>query len=568
MRRKHVLSVLMLSMGVALLVAAMTVGAATSATQKAGSAKALRGGVLRVAHSGGGFDTLDPQIQYVANDAALLYATQTLLLNFPNKAGKAGTILRPDGAVSMPTISKNGKVYTFHIRKNLRFSDGSPVLANAWQRAFERVLSPQQYVQNACVLYIDKMIVGGEKFANCPGTAGVKTSAHISGIKAKGRTLVFHLTKPNPTFLAILGMPWFGAVKPNMPYSKNPNGVLTYPSAGPYYIAQNQPQRLAVLKRNKYYNGFQEHNPNQIVIQENDGGGEAQVLQIEKGQIDTDFGQVPSDQVSTVAKKYGGPNKSQFHVGSTTCITWASLNTARAPTNVAAARKALSYALGRAPIVKLLGPYAGRPADQFLVPVLPCYKKLNIYPNYPNFAKARKVGAGHLNGTLNLYYRPSSTFQSNLVQFEQREFGLLGFKTNLQASDPSGYYHPLMTRSIATGPNGFNVAGGGWCADYLDPFDYMNANLDGRTIADTGNVNYFYFNNAKWNKAMDHAASLFGKKRAAAYAALDKTLMTKYVPFIPYLVSNNRFLTSKRVKNYLYSAYYNYPVLQALSVSG
>ena len=91
-------------------------------------------------------------------------------------------------------------------------------------------------------------------------------------------------------------------------------------------------------------------------------------------------------------------------------------------------------------------------------------------------------------------------------------------------------------------------------------------NLDGRTIGDSGNVNYFYFNNSKFNKGLDHAAAQFGSKRAAAYAALDKTLMTKYVPFIPYLVSNNRFLTSSRVKNYLYSSYFNYPVLQALSV--
>jgi len=566
MRRKHVLSLLMLSTGVALLIAATTVGVATSATQKAGHTTALRGGVLKVAHSGGGFDTLDPQIAYVANDWAALYATQRLLLNFPNKVGKAGSVLQPDGAAAMPTISKDGKTYTFHIRPGMRFSDGSPVTAQAWQRAFERDLSPKMYVQNGCFLAIDQMIVGAEKFANCAGTKGVKTSAHISGIKAKGLTLTFHLTKANPTFLSILGMQWFGAVKPNMKYSANPNGVLTYPSAGPYYIKTNQPQRLAVLVRNKYYKGFQESNPNQIVINENNGSGQAQVLQIEKGQLDLDFGQVPSDQVASVSQKYGGPNKGQFHVGPTTCVSWASLNTQRAPTNSAATRKALSYAFSRASVIKLGGPYSGTPADQFLVPGIPGYKKLHIYGNYPNFAKAKQVGAGHLSGTLNLYYRPSSTFQSNLVQFEQRQFGALGFQTKLQTSDPTGYYHALQTKSVALGPDGYNVAGGGWCADYLDGFDYMNVNLDGNTIGDTGNVNYFYFNNSSFNKGLAHAASLFGAARAKAYQQLDKTLMEKYVPFIPYEVSNNRFLTSKRVKNYIYSAYFNYPILQALSV--
>jgi ABC-type transport system substrate-binding protein len=440
------------------------------------------------------------------------------------------------------------------------------VTAAAWQRAFERDLSPAMYVQNGCFLAIDQMIVGAEKFANCAGTKGVKTSAHISGIKAKGLTLTFHLTKANPTFLSILGMQWFGAVKPNMKYSSNPNGVLTYPSAGPYYIKTNQPQRLAVLVRNKYYKGFQEANPNQIVITENNGSGQAQVLQIEKGQLDLDFGQVPSDQVASVSQKYGGPNKGQFHVGPTTCVSWASLNTQRAPTNSAATRKALSYAFSRASVIKLGGPFSGTPADQFLVPGIPGYKKLHIYPNYPNFTKAKQVGAGHLSGTLNLYYRPSSTFQSNLVQFEQRQFGALGFQTKLQTSDPTGYYHPLQTKSIALGSDGYNVAGGGWCADYLDGFDYMNVNLDGNTIGDTGNVNYFYFNNGKFNAGLAHAAAQFGAKRAAAYQALDKQLMEKYVPFIPYEVSNNRFLTSSRVKNWIYSSYFNYPILQALSV--
>ena len=68
MRRKHVLSLLMLSMGVALLIAATTVGVASSANAKVSSAKSLKGGVLHVAQSAGAFDTLDPGLAYVTND--------------------------------------------------------------------------------------------------------------------------------------------------------------------------------------------------------------------------------------------------------------------------------------------------------------------------------------------------------------------------------------------------------------------------------------------------------------------------------------------------------------------
>ena len=89
MRRKHMLSLLLLCMGVALLIAATTVGVASSATQKASSSKALRGGTLRVNQSAGAFDTLDPGLAYVTNDWEVLYSTGLNLVNFPNKAGQA-----------------------------------------------------------------------------------------------------------------------------------------------------------------------------------------------------------------------------------------------------------------------------------------------------------------------------------------------------------------------------------------------------------------------------------------------------------------------------------------------
>src|SRR2546423_13048062 len=147
MRRKHVLSLLMLCMGVALLIAATTVGVAPSATQKVNSSKALRGGTLRINQSAGAFDTLDPGLAYVTNDWEVLYSTQLLLVNFPNKAGQAGSRLFPEAAKAFPTFSKNGKTITFHLRSGLRFNDGSPASAAAGQRAWEGIPRPQKYAQ-------------------------------------------------------------------------------------------------------------------------------------------------------------------------------------------------------------------------------------------------------------------------------------------------------------------------------------------------------------------------------------------------------------------------------------
>src|SRR3954470_20017113 len=129
MRRKHMLSLFMLVMGVALLVAATTVGAAGSAVKKAGSAEAKKGGTLKLNENSEDFDFVDPQLAYRTDDWSMLFTTSMALVSFPEKAGAAGAQLYPLGATSFPTVSKDGKTYVFHVRPGLKFSDGSKVTA-------------------------------------------------------------------------------------------------------------------------------------------------------------------------------------------------------------------------------------------------------------------------------------------------------------------------------------------------------------------------------------------------------------------------------------------------------
>lgn len=558
MRRKSLFSLFMLSMGVALLVAAMTVGTAAASHK----AQAKGGGNLVVTQVGA-FDTLDPQLSYVSNDWGLLYNTQLLLMNLPTNGGPKGLQLVPQAAKSFPTVSKNGKTYVFHIRKGLKFNTGAPVTAKNFQRSFERNLSPKMFAQYGIYDQLDQMLVGGAAFA-----AG-KTQ-HISGIKAKGLKLTIHLTKVVPQFTAIMGMQWFSAIPANMPYSNSDAGILKYASAGPYYIASNNLTSLTVLRKNKH---FKMHklwpaNPSQIIVKSYpSSNGDPQLLQAEKNQVD--LATVPSQDVAKTIKKYG-VNKGRFKVGPTTCITWNSLNTrsANGTTSSPAIRKAMNYLLSRKAIINFAGPLSGAPSDQILVPAIPGYKKFTTYPAAGSFSKAKSIAGTKANGKkLVIYYRQASVYQTNVAEYIESQATKLGMKPELQAADPTNFYGALETKSTALGPNGYNISAyGGWCADYPDGFDYFNVNFDGRTIGDTGNVDYMYFNNSSFNKQMDKAAAATGAKRAHLYGALDKTFMNKYAPLIPTQIGNTRTMTSSRVHNYIYSKWWGQPFWNAIKL--
>ena len=553
MRKKQMLSLFMLVMGVALLVAATTVGAATSATQRTGKAGVTKGGTLRVNEANADFDFVDPQLAYRTDDWDMLFSTAMQLVSFPEKSGAAGSQLYPQAATAFPTVSKDGKTYTFTIRSGLKFSDGTPVTAAAYQRAWERILSPKMGSPLGVNLDLQNTVAGGAAFL-----AG--KSQHISGITAKGQKLTFHLVKPNATFVSILSMQWFTAVKPNMPYSAD--GLNTYPAAGPYYIKSRDPGRSTVLARNPYYKGDRPANPDQIVITPNVNVDQS-LLQIKAGQADFDLGGIPPTAASDLAKSYG-INKGRFFVGATSCVDYMGMNTARAPFNNVSLRKSVNWAIDRPAQVRLLGAYAGARTDQILVPGIPGYKKFSAYAiKGADVAKAKQVGGSAIASapTLNVVHTTSS-YSTNRAQVAEYNLKQVGFKINDVPTPATNYYQVIQTKGTT-----YNfVTNGGWCADYFDPFDYLNVLFDGRKIQAANNNNYTYFNAAAFNKGLDKASSLSGAPRAAAYAKLDQQLMVTYAPVVPYLIATNRYFVSSRTKNWIYSSYFGAPYLNALAV--
>ena len=136
----------------------------------------------------------------------------------------------PEVATALPAVSRNGKTYTFTLKKTFKFADGTPVTAKNFAYAMNRDLQPKM---SSPAIDFMADIAGAQ--AVMDGKAQT-----ASGIKALSNTkLRITLTKVAPDFLARITMPFFSAVKTDTPI--NPDGVSA-PSkgtaCGPYYVSE------------------------------------------------------------------------------------------------------------------------------------------------------------------------------------------------------------------------------------------------------------------------------------------------------------------------------------------
>jgi peptide/nickel transport system substrate-binding protein len=548
MSKKMVLPAVFAAIGALLLVASAFAGVSRSNGNASHVAK--KGGTLKINTSNQDFEFTDPGLAYDTLSWSMLYTADMLLVNYPEKNGPEGGQLYPEAATALPTVSKNGTVYTYTVRPGLKFSDGSPVTAASFQRAFERILSPKMGSPVGVNIQLQKVIKGGEDFL-----AG--KTAHISGVVAKGQKLTITLNKPNPTFLAITAMQWFGAVKPSTPYTES--GLLTQPSAGPYYIKSRDIGKSLVEVRNPYYKGTRPANPDQIVWTANTDQDQG-LLQVKAGQVDIDASQPPPTSYADLGAQYG-VNKSQFHVGPSSCVFYAAMNTSRAPFNSLAARKAVEWGMDRPAQVRLFGKYGGTRTDQILLPGIPGFVDYHLYAiKGADVTKAKAVGGAAIKGAVTVMHSgsPTGIAGAQILEYNLKQ---IGFDTKDKLVPGSVYYKTLGTKGVD-----MDLARAGWCADYFDPFDYINVLLDGRSIQAANNVNFAYYNSAKLNTAMDAAANLSGAARSKAYAALDLSIMKNDAPWAPYIIVNNIYFTSARVSNWVYLPYFGEPAFNALAV--
>jgi len=540
MRKKLLPALASTVIGASLLVGAAFASSASSAgPAKAGGSEAKRGGTLRINLSTTDFEYLDPALSYEAPGWQVLYMTNLMLLNYPDKPAPEGSRLVPDATAGFPRVSRDGRTYTFTIRPGLRFSDGSAVTAAAFKRAFERAASPEQ--GSPAIAFMHD-VVGAD--ARNAGRAG-----SVSGVSANGQTLTIRLVRANPTFLAEIAMPFFAAVKPSMAIDSQ--GISVYPSAGPYRIASRAVGSQVVLERNRFYRGNRPANADRIVISTNTDINQS-LLQVRAGQVDYDQTGLPPTAHDDLSRQHGvrkGGN-GRYFVNTGINTTYLALNASRPALGKVNLRKAVNHAIDRPSLLRVAGKYAGKRTDQILPPNMQGFRDVALYPiKGANPVRGRALANGARDDITLLYTTtPTSVARAQILKYNLEQIGL---SVTLK---PQPF--AVAIRTAGTRGSEFDMFLIAWFADYPDPFDFINVLLDGQNIQDANNSNYSYLNSPKYNKLMADAAKLSGAQRYDAYGKLDVDMMKNAAPWAPLSNGNIREFISSRVTNYLFHPVY------------
>ena len=510
-----------LRLGGVMLAGGIVLLALAGAIQLAKAGATPRGGTFQVIVLRDGFDSVDPAHAYTPASWAVLDASCALLLRRPDLPPPAGYRPVPEVAAGFPTVSDNGRRYTFTIRQGFRFSDGSPLTARNFAAAIGRLRN-----------------------SSAKPTGAVFVEDVVSARAVRANRLVIRLAAPSGDLLARLTMPFFCPVPLGLP--SDPEGIgAPFSGAGPYYVASwNRGGRLVAV-RNPYYRGSRPQHVDRYVVRETDSSDFSSPLrEVERGEADW-FANAPGVGIPIRRELIGryGVNTSQYFIQRAPNIWYLALNTEQPlfKDNVRL-RQAVNFAVDRPAVLRGFGPRFGNPTDQLVPPTVPGFRDAHLYPlEQPNLARAKALARGRTrSGRAVLYVWDVPPFRV-AADVIRRNLARIGLAVEVKSFPP-----PVQIARAGTRGEPYDIALIGWLPDYVDPGNFLLL-LDGRTIRDSGNTDWAYFKSARFNRALDRANRLDGDERRRALGELDIRVMRDDAPVVPLYHTNDHLFVSKRV---------------------
>lgn len=386
------------------------------------------------------------------------------------------------GATSYET-NEDGTVWTFHLREDAKWSDGSPVTAEDYRNTIERSLDPASgngYANDLFFIENAEAIYNGDAEMD---TLGVETP--------DDNTLIFHLSTPCVYFLDLLRLPVYTpschtyATAVGDGWDTNPE---TSVSNGPFCLKEYVSGQYFVLERNPYYWNQDAINLDEITYKFFDSQ-QAMQAAYETGEID-----VAPGLLSTVMTEYEGQD--DLLLTDAIATRYIYMNLSVEPLQDVRVRKALNLGLDRETLCKMIGEdtiptyhlVAGAMMDKATGE---SFTEEVEQPFEENIKEAQELlkEAGYPNGEgfpELTYNYPALEMDADTAQALQQQWKEnLGITIRLNAQE-------LQVNYSERRAGNFELCRMNWTADFSDPYTYLSMLLSNSTYNCSGIQDEYY----------------------------------------------------------------------------
>ncbi|MCR5156031.1 MAG: peptide ABC transporter substrate-binding protein [Butyrivibrio sp.] len=439
---------------------------------------------------------LDPALNSSVDGACLVANTFAGLYTY-NAAGECIPALADE--VNPYDVSEDGLTYTFHLKNDLKWSDGSPLTASDFVYAWNRAVDP---ALNADYGYM---------FSNFAGYDDGKVKAKA----VDDKTLSFSLTSPCAYILDLMAFPIFCPVPQSSVEAADPDGVNPgawteqpgFVASGAFTLESWEPGVSMVYVKNPYFYDADKVQVNQLVFSlESDE--ELINAAYENGELDF-ADSVPTDKIAGFLSS-GDP---EFHIAPSLGTYYFAFNVnshlfdGKTSSQAAAMRRAMGLLVDRKYIAENIGQTGQVVATSFIPEGMldgnggvfktnddaysfPDASATGYYPAEKNDASVSEAKslleeAGYTFGsdgklsadTPIAFDFLTNDSQSHILVAEaiKRDLAEIGIEMSI-VKEPWGTF--LQDRKDGN----FDVAREGWLADFNDPINMLEM-----FITDSGN---------------------------------------------------------------------------------
>jgi oligopeptide transport system substrate-binding protein len=442
------------------------------------------------------------------------------------------------GAAESWQVSDDGTVYTFRLRPDGRWSDGTALTAEDFVYAYRRALDPATASDYAFILWPMKNAEAASK----------GELADLAGIGAEAldeRTLRLTLKAPTPYFLGLLTHHMAYPVPRHAIEAHG--GRWTRPgnlvSNGAYRLAEWRPQSHLKLVRNEHYRGREQVVIDAVVYHPTEDGN-AELKRFRAGELDV-TANVPSEQIAWVAANLPDAFHNTPYLGT----YYYTFNLTGAPFKASVElRQALALAIDRGILADKVARGGEIPAYSWVPPGVRDYAQQPLpfaaLDQAERNARARElyVAAGYAPDRpleVEILYNTSEGHKKIAIAVAAMWRKTLGVRTTLLNQEWKVY---LNTRSQMQ----FQVARAGWIGDYNDANTFLEL-----FKSDVGEMNPSGYVNPAYDALMKEAEVTSEPGKRADLMQRAERLLLADMPIIPIYFYTTQHLVGPRVQGWV-----------------